>query len=84
VAVNYRKIEVIAVTPEELGRWMDISEADVKAEFDRFRNRRLYFPGLCLAWLHLCPAVKTMSQIFQHARDLTRLSYGAYRKDLFD
>jgi peptidyl-prolyl cis-trans isomerase D len=38
-APEYRKIEVIAVTPEELGRWMEISEADVKAEFDARRNR---------------------------------------------
>ena len=38
-APEYRKIEVIAVTPEELGRWMEISEADIKAEFDAHRNR---------------------------------------------
>ena len=38
-APEYRKIEVIAVTPEELGRWMEISEADVKAEFDARRSR---------------------------------------------
>jgi peptidyl-prolyl cis-trans isomerase D len=38
-APEYRKIEVIAVTPEELGRWMEISEADIKAEFDAHRDR---------------------------------------------
>jgi peptidyl-prolyl cis-trans isomerase D len=38
-APEYRKIEVIAVTPEELGRWMEIPEADIKAEFDAHRNR---------------------------------------------
>lgn len=38
-APEYRKIEVIAATPEELGRWMEISEADIKAEFDAHRNR---------------------------------------------
>ena len=38
-APEYRKIEVIAATPEELGRWMEIPEADIKAEFDEHRNR---------------------------------------------
>ena len=38
-APEYRKVEVIAVTPEELGRWMEISEADIKAEFDAHRTR---------------------------------------------
>src|SRR4029078_6171581 len=38
-APAYRKIEVIAVTLEELGRWMEIPEADIKAEFDAHRNR---------------------------------------------
>ena len=38
-APEYRKIEVIAVTPEELGRWMEIPEADIKAEYDAHRNR---------------------------------------------
>jgi peptidyl-prolyl cis-trans isomerase D len=38
-APEYRKIEVIAVTPEELGRWMEIPEADIKAEFDAHRSR---------------------------------------------
>src|SRR6185437_3007108 len=38
-APEYRKIEVIAATPEELGRWMEISEADIKAEFDAHRSR---------------------------------------------
>jgi peptidyl-prolyl cis-trans isomerase D len=38
-APEYRKIEVIAVTPEELGRWMEIPEADIKSEFDAHRSR---------------------------------------------
>ena len=38
-APEFRKIEVIAVTPEELGRWMEIPEADIKAEFDAHRSR---------------------------------------------
>jgi peptidyl-prolyl cis-trans isomerase D len=38
-APEYRKIEVIAATPEELGRWMEIPEADIKAEYDAHRNR---------------------------------------------
>ena len=38
-APEYRKIEVIAVTPEELGRWMDISDADIKTEFDEHHSR---------------------------------------------
>jgi peptidyl-prolyl cis-trans isomerase D len=38
-APEYRKVEVIAATPEELGRWMEISEADIKAEFDAHRSR---------------------------------------------
>jgi peptidyl-prolyl cis-trans isomerase D len=38
-APEYRKVEVIAVTPEELGRWMEISEAGIKAEFDAHRSR---------------------------------------------
>ena len=38
-APEYRKIEVIAATPDELGRWMEIPEADIKAEFDEHRNR---------------------------------------------
>jgi peptidyl-prolyl cis-trans isomerase D len=38
-APEYRKIEVIAVTPEELGRWMEISDADIKTEFDEHRSR---------------------------------------------
>jgi peptidyl-prolyl cis-trans isomerase D len=38
-APEFRKIEVIAVTPEELGRWMEIPEADIKEEFDAHRSR---------------------------------------------
>jgi peptidyl-prolyl cis-trans isomerase D len=38
-APEYRKIEVIAVTPEELGRWMDITDADIKTEFDEHHSR---------------------------------------------
>jgi peptidyl-prolyl cis-trans isomerase D len=37
-APEFRKIEVIAATPEELGRWMEISDADIKAEFDANRS----------------------------------------------
>jgi peptidyl-prolyl cis-trans isomerase D len=37
-APEFRKIEVIAATPEELGRWMEISDADIKAEFDASRS----------------------------------------------
>ncbi len=37
-APEYRKIEVVAVTPEELGRWMEISEADIKTAFDEHRS----------------------------------------------
>ena len=37
-APEYRKIEVVAVTPEELGRWMEISEADIKTDFDEHRS----------------------------------------------
>ena len=30
-APEYRKIETVAVTPAELGKWMEISDADIKA-----------------------------------------------------
>ncbi len=38
-APEYRKIEVISATPEELGRWMEISDADIKTEFDEHHSR---------------------------------------------
>jgi peptidyl-prolyl cis-trans isomerase D len=38
-APEYRKIEANAVTPEELGRWMEISDADIKTAFDEHHGR---------------------------------------------
>ena len=38
-APEYRKIEVIAVTPENSPQWMDISDADIKTEFDEHHSR---------------------------------------------
>jgi peptidyl-prolyl cis-trans isomerase D len=38
-APEYRKIETIAVTSAALGRWMEISDADIKAAFDENRGR---------------------------------------------
>ena len=40
-APEYRKIETVAVTPVELGKWMEISDADIKAAFDEHRGRYL-------------------------------------------
>jgi len=40
-APEYRKIETVAVTPQELGKWMEISEADVKVAFEEHRDRYL-------------------------------------------
>ena len=40
-APEYRKIEVLAVTPAELGKWMDISDADIQAELEKNRSRYL-------------------------------------------
>jgi len=40
-APEYRKIETVAVTPAELGKWMEISDADIKAAFDEHRGRYL-------------------------------------------
>jgi peptidyl-prolyl cis-trans isomerase D len=40
-APEYRKIETVAVTPADLGKWMEISDADIKAAFDEHRGRYL-------------------------------------------
>jgi peptidyl-prolyl cis-trans isomerase D len=40
-APEFRKIETVALTPAELGRWMEISDADIKAAFDENRGRYL-------------------------------------------
>ena len=40
-APEYRKIEVVSVTPVELGRWMEISDADIKAAFEANRSHYL-------------------------------------------
>jgi peptidyl-prolyl cis-trans isomerase D len=38
-APEYRKIATVQVTPASLGKWMEISEADMKAYFDDHRAR---------------------------------------------
>ena len=38
-APEYRKISTVQVTPLELGKWMDISEADIKAAYEEHHNR---------------------------------------------
>jgi peptidyl-prolyl cis-trans isomerase D len=38
-APEYRKIETISVTPADLGRWMEISDADIRAAFEANRAR---------------------------------------------
>jgi peptidyl-prolyl cis-trans isomerase D len=38
-APEYRKIETVAVTPTDIARWMEISDADIKAAFDAHRDR---------------------------------------------
>jgi peptidyl-prolyl cis-trans isomerase D len=40
-APEYRKIETVAVTPGELGKWMEIPDADIKAWFDEHRSHYL-------------------------------------------
>jgi peptidyl-prolyl cis-trans isomerase D len=40
-APEYRKIETVAVTPAELGKWMEISDADIKAFLDEHRSHYL-------------------------------------------
>ena len=40
-APEYRKIEVVAATPAELGRSIEVSDADVKAAFDANKSRYL-------------------------------------------
>jgi peptidyl-prolyl cis-trans isomerase D len=38
-APEYRKISTIQVTPAEIAKWMEISDADIKAAFDEHRAR---------------------------------------------
>jgi peptidyl-prolyl cis-trans isomerase D len=38
-APEYRKIVVVSETPAEMARWMEISEADIKAAYDQNRSR---------------------------------------------
>ena len=38
-APEYRKVSTIQVTPLELGKWMDISEADIKTAYEEHHNR---------------------------------------------
>jgi peptidyl-prolyl cis-trans isomerase D len=38
-APEYRKISTIRVTPAELGKWMDISEADIKTAYEEHHDR---------------------------------------------
>jgi peptidyl-prolyl cis-trans isomerase D len=38
-APEYRKISTIQVTPAELGKWMDISEADIKTAYEEHHSR---------------------------------------------
>ena len=38
-APEYRKISTLQVTPLELGKWMDISEADIKAAYEEHHTR---------------------------------------------
>jgi peptidyl-prolyl cis-trans isomerase D len=40
-APEYRKIETVAATPGELGKWVEIPDADVKAWFDEHRSHYL-------------------------------------------
>src|SRR6202167_6618149 len=38
-APEYRKVSTIQVTPAELGKWMDISEADIKTAYEEHHSR---------------------------------------------
>ena len=38
-APEYRKIAAVQLTPAEIGKWMEISDADIKAAFDEHRAR---------------------------------------------
>jgi len=40
-APEYRKIETIAVTPAEISKWMEVSDADIKAAFEAHHSRYL-------------------------------------------
>jgi peptidyl-prolyl cis-trans isomerase D len=38
-APEYRKVSTVQVTPADLGKWMDISEADIKTAYEEHHNR---------------------------------------------
>lgn len=38
-APEYRKIATVQVTPADIGKWMEVSDADIKAAFDAHRSR---------------------------------------------
>jgi peptidyl-prolyl cis-trans isomerase D len=38
-APEYRKVSMVQVTPADLGKWMDISEADIKTAYEEHHNR---------------------------------------------
>jgi peptidyl-prolyl cis-trans isomerase D len=38
-APEYRKIATVQVTPAEIGKWMEISDAEIKQAFDEHRSR---------------------------------------------
>jgi len=38
-APEYRKIEIVMVTPTDIGKWMEISDADIKAAYDEQRSK---------------------------------------------
>jgi peptidyl-prolyl cis-trans isomerase D len=38
-APEYRKLVLLSLTPGDLGKWMQVSDEDAKAEFDRNRER---------------------------------------------
>ena len=40
-APEYRKIETVAVTPAEISKWMEVSDADIKAAFEAHHSRYL-------------------------------------------
>jgi peptidyl-prolyl cis-trans isomerase D len=39
LAPEYRKIEVVSVTPSDIARWMEIPDADIKTAFEQKRSR---------------------------------------------
>jgi peptidyl-prolyl cis-trans isomerase D len=38
-APEYRKVSMVQMTPADLGKWMDISEADIKTAYEEHHNR---------------------------------------------